>query len=326
MDYQLLALEKRERFVSIKERIAALHHGEKRKAFLQHLEDAEYALFAFDIERAVAALESAFKLDRDNYELAYFLGETHFNEGETEPALVYFSRVLEVKSDLARPRGQVRPLRGAGLQRGDLLRARRARPRRGLPEARGGDLPRQLPAAVQPRRGLRRPGESRQGGPLPGARGAGRRGAAGAVPARQLLLRDGQADGRRPLPPGRGAPRPGLRGGPSSAGPRLSRPALEPQGARVLPPGAAPEPAEAAVRGSRALPLGPGRRQPAARGRGGGGRLAGEGRGLPEAREPQAGALVLPPGAGARRREPDSPDVLRAALPAPEPQPGDRRR
>ncbi|HVT15317.1 MAG TPA: tetratricopeptide repeat protein [Thermoanaerobaculia bacterium] len=99
MDYQLLALEKRERFLSIKERIAALHHGDKRKVFLQHLEDAEYALFAFDIERAVAALEAAFKLDRDNYELAYFLGETHFNEGESEQALTYFARVLEVKPD-----------------------------------------------------------------------------------------------------------------------------------------------------------------------------------------------------------------------------------
>ncbi len=99
MDYQLLALEKRERFLAIKERIAALHHGDKRKAFLQHLEDAEYALFAFDVERAVASLEAAFKLDRENYELAYFLGETHFNEGDTEQALVYFSRVLEVKPD-----------------------------------------------------------------------------------------------------------------------------------------------------------------------------------------------------------------------------------
>ncbi len=99
MDYQLLALEKRERFLSVKERIAALHHGDKRKLFLQHLEDAEYALFAFDIERAVVALEAAYKLDRDNYELAYFLGETHFNEGETEQALTYFSHVLEVKPD-----------------------------------------------------------------------------------------------------------------------------------------------------------------------------------------------------------------------------------
>ena len=99
MDYQLLALEKRERFLAIKERIAALHHGDKRKAFLQHLEDAEYALFAFDVERAVASLEAAYKLDRDNYELAYFLGETHFNEGDTEEALAYFARVLEVKPD-----------------------------------------------------------------------------------------------------------------------------------------------------------------------------------------------------------------------------------
>jgi tetratricopeptide (TPR) repeat protein len=99
MDYQLLALEKRERFLAVKERIAALHHGDKRKLFLQHLEDAEYALFAFDVERAVDALESAFKLDRDNYELAYFLGETHFNEGDTEQALGYFSRVLDVKAD-----------------------------------------------------------------------------------------------------------------------------------------------------------------------------------------------------------------------------------
>src|SRR3954466_1595049 len=99
MDYQLLALEKRERFLAIKERIAALHHGDKRKLFLQHLEDAEYALFAFDIERAVGALESAYKLDRDNYELAYFLGETHFNEGDTEQALAYFSQLLEVKPD-----------------------------------------------------------------------------------------------------------------------------------------------------------------------------------------------------------------------------------
>jgi tetratricopeptide (TPR) repeat protein len=99
MDYQLLALEKRERFLAIKERIAALHHGDKRKVFLQHLEDAEYALFAFDIERAVASLEAAYKLDRDNYELAYFLGETHFNEANTEQALAYFSRVLEVKPD-----------------------------------------------------------------------------------------------------------------------------------------------------------------------------------------------------------------------------------
>lgn len=99
MDYQLLALEKRERFSSIKERIVALYRGERRKAFVELLEDAEYALFASDIERAVGALAEAFKLDRTNYELAYFLGEIYFNEADPETALSYFSRVLEVKPD-----------------------------------------------------------------------------------------------------------------------------------------------------------------------------------------------------------------------------------
>ena len=142
MDYQLLALEKRERFLAIKERIAALYHGDKRKLFLQHLEDAEYALFAFDIERAVGALEAAYKLDRGNYELAYFLGETHFNEANSE-----------ARADLLHPRpgGEAGPLRGAGLQRRHPLRARRPHPRRGVPEAGGRHLPRQLPAALQPR-------------------------------------------------------------------------------------------------------------------------------------------------------------------------------
>jgi tetratricopeptide (TPR) repeat protein len=99
MDSQLLALEKRERFVGLKERIVGLYAGERRKSFLEHLEDAEYALFAYDMERAVAALEEAAKLDRGNYELAYFLGEIHFNESEPEKALACFARVLEVKPD-----------------------------------------------------------------------------------------------------------------------------------------------------------------------------------------------------------------------------------
>jgi tetratricopeptide (TPR) repeat protein len=99
MDYQLLALEKRQRFLDLKERIGALYAGKKRKLFERLLGDAEYAFFAFDVERAMSALETAFKLHRDNYELAYFLGETHFNDGETEQALPYFSRVLEVEPE-----------------------------------------------------------------------------------------------------------------------------------------------------------------------------------------------------------------------------------
>ena len=99
MDYQMLALEKRERFLAIKEKIVALYHGGERRRFEDLLENAEYALFAYDMERAVGTLEDAYKLDRENYELAYFLGEYYFNEGRTDEALAYFGRVLEVRPD-----------------------------------------------------------------------------------------------------------------------------------------------------------------------------------------------------------------------------------
>jgi tetratricopeptide (TPR) repeat protein len=99
MDDQLLALETRERFLAARERIAGLYSGPRRDAFLGHLEDAEHALASFDVDRAVAALGAAFELDPENYELAYFLGETHFNEGDSEAALGFFHRVLGTRPD-----------------------------------------------------------------------------------------------------------------------------------------------------------------------------------------------------------------------------------
>jgi tetratricopeptide (TPR) repeat protein len=99
MNYQLLTLEKRERFVDVKERIGALYKGDQRPAFMSLLEEAEYALFAFDLERAREALENAYELDDANYELAYFVGETYFNDGQAERALPFFERLLEVVPD-----------------------------------------------------------------------------------------------------------------------------------------------------------------------------------------------------------------------------------
>lgn len=98
-EYQLLALEKRERFEDLKERIAALFKGKKHRLFHELIADAESALLGLDTERALGALEAAYKLDRDNYELAYFLGETYFNEGETAMALAFFERVLRVQPE-----------------------------------------------------------------------------------------------------------------------------------------------------------------------------------------------------------------------------------
>lgn len=97
MDHQLLALEKRERFGALKERIAELYSGPRRESFHELLDQAELALLGLDIDQAMEVLEEAHELDPANHELSFFLGETYFNEGRTAEALSYFSRVLAGK-------------------------------------------------------------------------------------------------------------------------------------------------------------------------------------------------------------------------------------
>jgi len=99
MGEQMLALEKKTRFTERKDRIVSLFRGDKRDRFRQLLADAESAIDAFDPERGIKALEEAFKLDRDNYELSFFLGEVFFNDGNLDRAKHYLERTLEVQSD-----------------------------------------------------------------------------------------------------------------------------------------------------------------------------------------------------------------------------------
>ncbi|HUP25033.1 MAG TPA: tetratricopeptide repeat protein [Thermoanaerobaculia bacterium] len=99
LEDQLVALERRDRFRRSKDRIAALYGGDRRELFVRHLEEAEYALYAFELERATHLLESAFKLDRGNFELAHLLGETHFHDGRADRALACFSILLDLKPD-----------------------------------------------------------------------------------------------------------------------------------------------------------------------------------------------------------------------------------
>ena len=105
MGFQLQALERRDRFVAAKERIAGLYRGgggaggERQRAFVALLEEGDRGFADFDVDRAMAALLDAFSLDRDNYELAAFLGETSFNDGDGERALHYYQRVLEAQPD-----------------------------------------------------------------------------------------------------------------------------------------------------------------------------------------------------------------------------------
>jgi tetratricopeptide (TPR) repeat protein len=99
MDSQLLALDKRERFLAARERIAALHRGERDDEFARRLDDADEAFELSDVERAMAALVEAERLDPQNPELALFLAEARYSEGDAEAALAGFRRVLAARPE-----------------------------------------------------------------------------------------------------------------------------------------------------------------------------------------------------------------------------------
>src|SRR5256885_520163 len=99
MGEQMLALEKKQRFTERKDRMVSLFRGEKRERFLQYVADAEGAFDSFDPDRGMKSLEESFRLDRDNYELSFFLGEMFFNDGDLDRAKHYLERTLEVQPD-----------------------------------------------------------------------------------------------------------------------------------------------------------------------------------------------------------------------------------
>ncbi len=99
IEAQLLALERRDRFVAMRDRILALYGGAKRPLFERLIREAEQAFFNNEIAHGRRALEQAFRLDRANYELALFLGESYFHDGALEQARARFERLLEVKPD-----------------------------------------------------------------------------------------------------------------------------------------------------------------------------------------------------------------------------------
>ncbi|HYU26763.1 MAG TPA: tetratricopeptide repeat protein, partial [Thermoanaerobaculia bacterium] len=100
MGEQMLALEKKQRFNERRDRMVSLFRkGDKRERFLQHVGEAASAFDGFDPERGMKALEEGFKLDRENYELSFFLGEMFFNDGNVDRAKHYLERTLEVQPD-----------------------------------------------------------------------------------------------------------------------------------------------------------------------------------------------------------------------------------
>src|SRR5258708_2973887 len=84
MGEQMLALAKKQRFKERKDRMVSHFRGEKRARFLQNVPTAEGAFDAFDPDRGMKSLEESFRLDRDNYELSFLLGELRFNDGDLD--------------------------------------------------------------------------------------------------------------------------------------------------------------------------------------------------------------------------------------------------
>ena len=99
MDAQLVALDRRERYLAARERIAALFRGERGGDFDRLLDEADEAFAVSEVERAMAALERAERLDPQNPELALYLAEARYAEGDAEAALAGFRRVLAARPD-----------------------------------------------------------------------------------------------------------------------------------------------------------------------------------------------------------------------------------
>ncbi|MDX1583663.1 MAG: tetratricopeptide repeat protein, partial [Thermoanaerobaculia bacterium] len=99
MGERMLALEKKERFAERRDRMLSLFHGSRNDRFRELIEEAGHMIEAFEQERAMKLLEEAFKLDRQNYELSFFLGEMYFNEGRLDRAQLFLETTLEAQPD-----------------------------------------------------------------------------------------------------------------------------------------------------------------------------------------------------------------------------------
>jgi tetratricopeptide (TPR) repeat protein len=94
---RLHAVEKKERFIERQDRIVAGFSGTDRGVFLQKLHEAEVSLLAIDSERGTRFLEEAFRMDRGNAELGFFLAESYFSEGDLERAAQYLKKILAAR-------------------------------------------------------------------------------------------------------------------------------------------------------------------------------------------------------------------------------------
>lgn len=91
---RLHAVEMKDRFLDRRERILGGFSGPGREGFVQKIRDAEFAILSLDPESGMRLLEEAFRLDRGNADLGFFLAESHFSEGDFAHASNFLKKVL----------------------------------------------------------------------------------------------------------------------------------------------------------------------------------------------------------------------------------------
>ena len=91
---RLHAVETKDRLLDRRDRILAGFAGTDRDGFFQKLREAEIAIVSLDSDRGLRLLEDAFRLDRGNADLGFFLAETYFAAGDLERASQFLKRIL----------------------------------------------------------------------------------------------------------------------------------------------------------------------------------------------------------------------------------------
>jgi tetratricopeptide (TPR) repeat protein len=96
MDERMQAVEKKDRYLERRDRILGRLSPENREALRKRISEAEFAILALDADRGIRVLEEVFRLDRENVELGFYLGETFFSAGELDRASGYFKKILAI--------------------------------------------------------------------------------------------------------------------------------------------------------------------------------------------------------------------------------------
>lgn len=98
---QMEEADNRDRFTQMKDRFLALYRGQpsKQAAFESLIEEAEFLIFSDRFNESTEVLARALRLDKRNYELAFYLAEFHHKQGLNQEGLSYIDTALASKND-----------------------------------------------------------------------------------------------------------------------------------------------------------------------------------------------------------------------------------